>query len=253
MGERDDGGVREAWDCGCEDGGGGAETEAEFGESAGETFLGGVFADAEGEADVAEWSVFEEAELDGGAVWGGKTGDGGGEAWAGFGRREGFGGGGGGGDEFAGAAAGFAALEVGGGVDGAVVEPAAEAFGGVEGVGAGGELDEDTLNDVVGHGGVAVETLEGCAVDEVAVAGDEGGERCVAAAIREALEQGGDVVVWHFEVKRRCGRGSDRKFASGGRIPVKRVNGLRGKWSNGGGSCRVRRAVEFLSPPFPRR
>jgi hypothetical protein len=70
-------------------------------------------------------------------------------------------------------------------------------------VSAGGELDEDTLNDVVGHGGVAVETLEGCAVDEVTVAGDEGGERGVAAAIREALEQGGDVVVWHFEVKRR--------------------------------------------------
>jgi hypothetical protein len=129
VGERDDGGVGEAWDGGGEDGCGGAETEAELGESAGETFLGGVFADAEGEADVAEWAVFEEAELDGGAVRGGETGDGGGEAWAGFGWWERVGvGGGGGGDEFAGAAAGFAALEVGGGVDGAVVEPAAEAL-----------------------------------------------------------------------------------------------------------------------------
>ena len=118
---------------------------------------------------------------------------------------------------------------------------------------AGCELDEDPLNDIVGHGGVAVETLEGCAVDEVAVAGDERGERGVAAAFRVALEQGGDVVVWHFEVKRRRWRGSDRKFASGGGIPVKRVNGLRGKWSNGGGSCRVRRAVEFLPPISPRR
>ena len=88
-------------------------------------------------------------------------------------------------------------------------------------------------------------------MDEVAVAGDEGGERGIAAGIREALEQGGDVVVWHFEVKRCCGRGSDRKFARGGGIPVKRVNGLRGKWSNGGGSCRVGRAVEFLSPHSP--
>ena len=79
-------------------------------------------------ADVAERAVFEEAELDGGAVRGGETGDGGGEARAGIGWWEGFGGGRGGGDEFAGAAAGFAALEVGGGVDGAVVEPAAEAL-----------------------------------------------------------------------------------------------------------------------------
>jgi hypothetical protein len=105
-----------------------AETIAEFGEGAGEPCLGGVFADAEGVADVAERAVFEEAELDGGAVRGGETGDGGGEAWAGIGWREGVGGGRGGGDEFAGAAAGFAALEVCGGVDGAVVEPAAEAL-----------------------------------------------------------------------------------------------------------------------------
>lgn len=119
---------------------------------------------------------------------------------------------------------------------------------------AGGELDEDPLNDVVGHGGVAVETLEGCAVDEVAVAGDERGERGVAAAFRVALEQGGDVVVWHFEVKRRCGRGSDRKFASGGEIPGKRVNEISGKLSDRRGSCRVRRAVRIFSPLIsPRR
>lgn len=104
---------------------------------------------------------------------------------------------------------------------------------------AGGELDEDPLNDVVGHGGVAVESLEGCAVDEVAVAGDESGERGVAAAFRVALEQGGDVVVWHFEVKRRRWRGSDRKFASGGEFPVKRVNETSGKLSETGGSCRL--------------
>ena len=57
-------------------------------------------------------------------------------------------------------------------------------------MGVGGELDEDTLNDVVGHGGVAVETLEGCAVDEVAVACDEGGKRGIAAAIREGAGAG---------------------------------------------------------------
>lgn len=83
---------------------------------------------------------------------------------------------------------------------------------------AGGELDEDTLNDVVGHGGVAVETLEGCAVDEVAVAGDESGERGVAAAFRVALEQGGDVVVWHFEVKRRRGAGIRQEICDWRRI-----------------------------------
>ncbi len=173
-------------ECGESGGGGvsgrgvfGVEKGAEAMEGAGDAFVGGVFGDAEGCADLFEGLIFEEFETEGGAVEGGEAGEGGVEAWGEFGP-----GGCGGGCDFTshGGDPLFvvdSALAEFDGVAGAEVgdfdEPPAEGWLGAKRGGFACEDDEDGLGDVFDGGGVA-DLAAGGGVDEREVALNERSE-----------------------------------------------------------------------------
>jgi uncharacterized membrane protein len=174
------------------------EARAELVEGAGDAFLGGVFVGAEGGADLTEVFVLKEAEDDGGAIRGGKGGDGFVEVGldvgpSGVGRLHGgdFLGG-----LFAGLAAGFAADEIDGGAAGDDVEPRGERLAGREIAGATGEVEEDGLGDVFGEVRWADLAARG-GINEIEMAGDELGEGSLVAGAGVALEQ---VVVAHVSL-----------------------------------------------------
>src|SRR5437660_371953 len=79
-------------------------------------------------------------------------------------------------------AAAFHFLGVGGGVAGGVVEPAREHGVGTDRAGFLREEDEDRLGDVLCEMGVAHLPMGG-GVDEIHVAGDQGGEGVLVAVV----------------------------------------------------------------------